>query len=177
MKRVIVVSKTHLDLGFTDFAENIRKRYLDEFIPDAITTAESANIGRRNFIWTTGSWLLREELRCDTPENREKLIAARIPIHDPHRAGRPRHARIRPFDSRRDRLDSRQKDRGGEDDRCSRAHESPRPPARRKGHKVAAHRSKRRVGNTGSARMFSLEMRRQRDSRCLFRRIRRSIQE
>lgn len=76
MKRVIVVSKTHLDLGFTDFAENIRKRYLDEFIPDAIATAESANIGRKNFIWTTGSWLLREELRCGTPENREKLIAA-----------------------------------------------------------------------------------------------------
>lgn len=50
MKRVIVVSKTHLDLGFTDFAENIRKRYLDEFIPDAVATAESANIGRKNFI-------------------------------------------------------------------------------------------------------------------------------
>ena len=26
MKKVFVVSKTHLDLGFTDYAENIRQR-------------------------------------------------------------------------------------------------------------------------------------------------------
>ena len=30
MKEVIVVHKTHLDLGFTDLAENVRKRYLNE---------------------------------------------------------------------------------------------------------------------------------------------------
>ena len=89
----------------------------------------------------------REQRKAHRRTQGRRHCAARIPVHDPHRAARPRHARIRAFDSRRDRLDSRQKDRGGEDDRCSRAHESSCPPARRKGHKAAAHRSKRRVGN------------------------------
>ena len=43
MKKVFVVSKTHLDLGFTDYAENIRQKYLHSFIPDAINLAESVN--------------------------------------------------------------------------------------------------------------------------------------
>ena len=76
MKKVIVVSKTHLDLGFTDLAENIRKKYLDEFIPEAIDTAETVNTDRPNFVWTTGSWLLKEELKHGKDENREKLISA-----------------------------------------------------------------------------------------------------
>ena len=76
MKKVIVVSKTHLDLGFTDLAENIRKKYLDEFIPEAIDTAEAVNTDRPNFVWTTGSWLLKEELKHGKAENREKLVSA-----------------------------------------------------------------------------------------------------
>ena len=33
MKKVIVVSKTHLDLGFTDYAANIKKKYINDYIP------------------------------------------------------------------------------------------------------------------------------------------------
>ena len=40
MKKVIVVSKTHLDLGFTYYAESIRRKYIDTFIPEAIDLAE-----------------------------------------------------------------------------------------------------------------------------------------
>ena len=40
MKKVIVVSKTHLDLGFTDFAAVIRRKYIDSFIPGAVLLAE-----------------------------------------------------------------------------------------------------------------------------------------
>ena len=76
MKKVIVVSKTHLDLGFTDFAENIRKKYLDEFIPNAVKTAESVNTKDKKFVWTTGSWLLCEELKNGTRENAAALTKA-----------------------------------------------------------------------------------------------------
>ena len=76
MKKVIVVSKTHLDLGFTDFAENIRKKYLDEFIPNAVKTAESVNTKGKKFVWTTGSWLLCEELKNGTRENATALTKA-----------------------------------------------------------------------------------------------------
>lgn len=75
MKKVIVVSKTHLDLGFTDYAENIRQKYLDTFIPDAIDLAEKVNKdGKKYFVWTTGSWILKEAL--NETEKREKLIKA-----------------------------------------------------------------------------------------------------
>ena len=77
MKKVIVVSKTHLDLGFTDLAENIRKKYLDEFIPNAIDIAKSVNDGdKKKFVWTTGSYLLNEELENGSEENKQKLISA-----------------------------------------------------------------------------------------------------
>lgn len=45
MKEVIVVSKAHLDLGFTDFACNVKEKYLTEFILSAIDLADKLNIG------------------------------------------------------------------------------------------------------------------------------------
>lgn len=43
MKKVFVVSKTHLDLGFTDYAENIKRKYIENFIPQAARLAENIN--------------------------------------------------------------------------------------------------------------------------------------
>ena len=75
MKKVFVVSKTHLDLGFTDYAENIRQKYIDTFIPGAIDLAEKVNTdGKKNFIWTTGSWIIKEALNA--PKGKEKLEKA-----------------------------------------------------------------------------------------------------
>lgn len=75
MKKVIVVSKTHLDLGFTDYAENIKQKYIDTFIPEAIDLAEKVNKdGKKYFVWTTGSWILKEAL--SVPERRAKLEKA-----------------------------------------------------------------------------------------------------
>ena len=77
MKKVYVVSKTHLDLGFTDYAENIRRKYIDEFIPSAVSLAEQVNIKtEKRFIWTTGSWIIKEALNGSDKEKREKLIKA-----------------------------------------------------------------------------------------------------
>lgn len=75
MKKVIVVSKTHLDLGFTDYAQNIKKKYIHTFIPEAIDLAEKVNTDdKKYFVWTTGSWILKEALR--NPEQKEKLTKA-----------------------------------------------------------------------------------------------------
>lgn len=77
MKELIVVSKTHLDLGFTDTAENIKKKYLTEFIPAAIDTAETLNRdGEKRFVWTTGSWILKEALHSDDENLRKRLSEA-----------------------------------------------------------------------------------------------------
>ena len=75
MKKVIVVSKTHLDLGFTDYAENIKEKYIHSFIPEAIDLAEKVNTNdKKYFIWTTGSWILKEALK--NPIQKEKLTKA-----------------------------------------------------------------------------------------------------
>lgn len=75
MKKVIVVSKTHLDLGFTDYAENIKQKYIHSFIPDAIDLAEKVNThDKKYFVWTTGSWILKETLK--NPQQKDKLIKA-----------------------------------------------------------------------------------------------------
>ncbi len=72
MKKVFVVSKTHLDLGFTDYAENIRQKYIDTFIPEAIDLAEKVNTdGKKYFIWTTGSWIIKEALKDE--KGKDKL--------------------------------------------------------------------------------------------------------
>ena len=77
MKKVFVVSKTHLDLGFTDYAENIRQKYIDKFIPEAIDLAEKVNKdGKKYFVWTTGSWIIKEALKYE--KGREKLEKALI---------------------------------------------------------------------------------------------------
>ncbi len=77
MKKVIVVSKTHLDLGFTDMAETVRQKYINDFIPAAVQTAAALNTGdQKRFVWTTGSWILKEALESGTPENRATLRRA-----------------------------------------------------------------------------------------------------
>lgn len=77
MKKLFVVSKTHLDLGFTDYAENIRKKYIHEFIPNAVSLAKQVNTPeQKSFVWTTGSWILKEALEHGTPEQKENLKAA-----------------------------------------------------------------------------------------------------
>lgn len=77
MKQVYVVSKTHLDLGFTDYAQNIRQKYIDRFIPSAVSLAEQVNTkDDKRFIWTTGSWIIKEALNGSDKVKKEKLIQA-----------------------------------------------------------------------------------------------------
>jgi hypothetical protein len=54
-KRMHVVYKTHLDIGFTDLAEAVIDQYLYDFIPKALDLGEKIP---DKFIWTTGSLLI-----------------------------------------------------------------------------------------------------------------------
>lgn len=62
MKRITLVFKTHLDIGFTDLASEVRRRYAD-CIRSAVATAEHfrakdpSPTGFR-YRWTVGSWLV-----------------------------------------------------------------------------------------------------------------------
>ncbi len=75
IKKVFVIHKTHLDIGFTDSAEKVLERYVDTFIPGAIETARICNQdGKKNFVWTVGSFLI--EYYLEHGKKPERLIQA-----------------------------------------------------------------------------------------------------
>lgn len=58
VKRVIVVLKTHLDIGFTAMADKVLDQYCKSFIPAAVDMALKVNRGGdKRFVWTVGSYL------------------------------------------------------------------------------------------------------------------------
>lgn len=68
-KKLLVLYKTHLDIGFTDLSKNIVDLYLKEYIPNAINTAIALNRGGdKKFVWQTGSWILNEYLHSVSGE-------------------------------------------------------------------------------------------------------------
>ena len=38
-KEIFILFKTHLDIGFTDYASCVREKYLHEYIPAAVRVA------------------------------------------------------------------------------------------------------------------------------------------
>lgn len=78
IKKVIVLFKTHLDIGFTDFSKNVVNKYMNDFIPNALRVSkevEELNCGAE-FIWTTGSWLISEYLRTQETDKTKELERA-----------------------------------------------------------------------------------------------------
>lgn len=78
IKTVHLVFKTHLDIGFTDLASRTIDRYLNQFIPNAIKTAdELRNLGgEERLVWTTGSWLVKTYLASMEKEKIQTFIRA-----------------------------------------------------------------------------------------------------
>lgn len=77
VRRVIVICKTHLDVGFTDFAAVVLQRYVDSFIPKAIDLAFSVNTPeRKRFVWTTGSYLIKYYLEHANEAARARCMEA-----------------------------------------------------------------------------------------------------
>lgn len=64
-KEVLVIFKTHLDIGYTDLAENVVNNYINDFIPNAIRVGYELKDTETPFVWTVGSWLVWEALKQD----------------------------------------------------------------------------------------------------------------
>ncbi|GHA25356.1 hypothetical protein GCM10007989_21280 [Devosia pacifica] len=77
--KIHLVFKTHLDIGFTDLAANVRRQYHERFIPQAIATAEhfyAEDAQRPAFVWTTGAWLIWDHLHRGDRQSVERLVSA-----------------------------------------------------------------------------------------------------
>lgn len=64
-KDILLIFKTHLDIGYTDFSKNVVERYINEFIPGAIKLGYELKDSDTPFVWTVGSWLIWEALKSD----------------------------------------------------------------------------------------------------------------
>lgn len=65
IKEILLVFKTHLDIGYTDYAANVKEKYLREYLPAAVRVARASEHTEHRFVWTTGSWLITEALKED----------------------------------------------------------------------------------------------------------------
>ena len=78
MKKILVLFKTHLDVGFTDFSRSVIRRYNEEFIPRSLGVArELARRGvAEGFTWTTGSYLIHQYLQQADGKSRAAMEEA-----------------------------------------------------------------------------------------------------
>jgi len=77
VKRVLVMFKCHLDVGFTDTQAAVMRKYFDQYFPQAMQVATTMRqVGEDRYVWTTGSWLLYEYLEQATSEQRKRMDQA-----------------------------------------------------------------------------------------------------
>lgn len=64
IKKIHLIFKTHLDIGFTNSGDSVIKTYMNNFIPNTLILTESLRQSKTNerYRWTTGSWLISEFL-------------------------------------------------------------------------------------------------------------------
>ena len=77
IKKVYVVYKTHLDIGFTDMGKTVLDRYVKEYIPKSVNLALRLNTPEhKKFVWTLGSYPIDHYLKNSDPEERKKVEEA-----------------------------------------------------------------------------------------------------
>jgi len=86
-RKIHLIFKTHLDVGFTNYASAVVQSYFNKYIPEALVLARQMRLSGRSegFIWTTGSWLIFEYLEQALPPQRremeEAILAGEIAWH------------------------------------------------------------------------------------------------
>ena len=77
-RKIHLIFKTHLDVGFTNYASVVVQSYFTKYIPDALALARQMRQSRQSegFIWTTGSWLIYEYLEQASPIRRREMEEA-----------------------------------------------------------------------------------------------------
>lgn len=74
IKEVLIIFKTHLDIGFTTYASEVVSNYLENYIPNAIKVGYELKDSDTPFVWSVGSWLINEALKNDTDKKVENAI-------------------------------------------------------------------------------------------------------
>jgi len=64
LKEVIIVYKTHFDIGYSDLARNVDHKYRTEMLDHALDNIEkhARNPKNRQFVWTIPGWPMKQIL-------------------------------------------------------------------------------------------------------------------
>ena len=78
LEEVIVVFKTHFDIGYTDFAESVVRKYGSSMIEGALYNLEASMEMPREerFVWTLPAWPMQQVLDRSTPTTKSKVETA-----------------------------------------------------------------------------------------------------
>jgi hypothetical protein len=60
VNKIILVFKTHFDIGFTNLSSKVIDQYADSMLKDVITTCKATeHMGKQKYVWTMPSWPLK----------------------------------------------------------------------------------------------------------------------
>ena len=77
MKKIILVFKTHFDIGFTDLSSRVIDNYAKGMLEEVIETCEKTrDMGKLRYVWTMPAWPLLHIVQNCAPELKEKLKRA-----------------------------------------------------------------------------------------------------
>jgi len=73
VKKIILVFKTHFDIGFTDLSSNVIDEYADSMLKEVIATCKATqHMGKQQYVWTMPSWPLKVIIeRCSSDLRKE----------------------------------------------------------------------------------------------------------
>lgn len=81
LREIVLVFKSHLDVGYSDYAEGVLQKYTDVNMAQALDLIGKSD----SFVWTTPGWSMQEMLNRASPEERTKMETAletgRLAIH------------------------------------------------------------------------------------------------
>ncbi len=77
IKKVHLVYKTHLDIGYTNLGRVVEKQYIEQFIPESVDLALRINTEKhKKFIWTLGSYLIEKYIEVAPADQLKKFEEA-----------------------------------------------------------------------------------------------------
>jgi len=78
VREIILVFKTHFDIGYTDYAEAVVQQYSTSMMKNAFDIIERSK-GRspeKQFVWTVPSWPMAQMINQSSPDIKSKIEAA-----------------------------------------------------------------------------------------------------
>ncbi len=78
VEEIVIVFKTHFDIGYTDYVESVLQNYSGPMIQSALSIMDKTRAlpGEKRFVWTLPGWPMHEILKRAEPETKSRVEEA-----------------------------------------------------------------------------------------------------